>query len=144
MNELAMQALVVKTVNDAGGFAMKLSHRFLVGVPDTLVKLPGFVAAGLLEVKRHDLSPMGVRANMSFKLDVTIAQRRYLRDAAQADMPSGVMSFIQTGRGAGSLLLRVLTFRDAVDQEYMVYPDEHRGLGDAGIVSQIYEWLERQ
>lgn len=142
MNELAMQALVVKTVNDAGGFAMKLSHRFLVGVPDLLVKL-GPTQAGVLEVKRHDLSPIGVRANMPFRLDVTPAQRRYLRDADRGGMPSGVMSFIQTGRGASSLLLQVLTFREAEQQEYAVHPDEHQGIGDVGIAAQTGEWQQR-
>lgn len=102
MNELGMQALIVDAVNGAGGFARKLSNRFLVGVVDLLVKLPDY-PAGVLEVKQRDLPK---NTELAWKLDVTGPQVRFLRDAHAAGMPAGVASFMHR-RGSGPLERRL-------------------------------------
>ncbi len=102
MNELGMQALIVDVVCRHGGFAQKLSNRFLVGVADLLVKLPGY-PAGVLEVKQRDL-PKDTR--LTWKLDITGPQTRFLRDADAAGMPAGVASFMHR-RGSGPLERRL-------------------------------------
>jgi hypothetical protein len=48
--ELAAQANIKASVIRDGGYSVKLSHRFVIGVPDLLVALPPF-APCLVEVK---------------------------------------------------------------------------------------------
>ena len=98
MNELGMQAMIVEAIKAHGGFAQKLSNRFLVGVVDLLIKLPEY-PAGVLEVKQRDLPK---DTNLKWKLDVTGPQTRFLRDAWNAGMPSGIASFMHR-RGSGPL-----------------------------------------
>lgn len=50
MQEIDFQRKIVKWVEEQGGWARKLSHRTMVGLPDLLVKLPTHDAA-LIEVK---------------------------------------------------------------------------------------------
>lgn len=70
---------------------MKMSNRFLVGVPDLFVKLPATPAA-LIEVK-FDKRPRG-----AYRLRVTPKQAHVLRQADAAGMPIGVASFLQDER----------------------------------------------
>lgn len=108
MNELKLQQFIVDAVNGAGGFGHKMSNRFLIGVSDLLVKLSPKTnhdalrgcPAGFLEVKQRDYT----RGLDVFTLDVTFPQAKFLQDAAKADMPCGVASFLQKGTGSGLTL----------------------------------------
>lgn len=88
--ELRYQRLIIEVVRDMDGAAFKLSSRFLVGVPDLLIKLPGYEAL-LLEVKQ---GPMPVRLD-KVALAVTPAQKKFLSDFAAAGMATGIASFVQ-------------------------------------------------
>lgn len=128
MDEVGMQGLVVDAVNESGGFARKLSHRFLVGVADLLVKLPDH-PAGVFEAKRYDW------ANLSgvtdFKLDLTGPQKNFLRQAAAAGMPAGVVSFMQRKhRGLRSLSMAVYTLKEAEATRFRAMVHDHCELGD--------------
>lgn len=92
MRELVLQKKVCDVVNAAGGFAHKLSHRFIVGVPDLFVQLPGTppYPAIFLEAK---IRSMPIRLE-SFRLDVTPLQSRFLRRACAAGMRCGLLSVL--------------------------------------------------
>lgn len=91
MNELGYQHWVIQQVKAAGGHAWKSNNRFLIGVADLMVKLPGYQCC-TLEVKKNKLP---VKKN-SIVLDVTPLQSKFLRDCAAAGMPAGVLSFLTT------------------------------------------------
>ncbi len=148
MNELGMQALIVDAVNGSGGFARKLSNRFLVGVVDLLVKLPDY-PAGVLEVKQRDLPRDN---NLTWKLDVTGPQQRFLRDAHGAGMPAGVASFMHR-RGSGPLERRlhlgVWTYEAMENETWHATYGAHEPLWgknsstmDDNIVLLVRGWLE--
>lgn len=50
MRELKFQTKLVKSTRAQGGYARKLSHRFVIGIPDLIVHIPNY-APFLLEVK---------------------------------------------------------------------------------------------
>lgn len=108
MNELQFQRLTCKAVQSAGGFATKLSHRFLVGIPDLLIKLP-HTAAMLVEVKT-DKRPV---KNL-YLLDITPRQAQVLRSADSAGMMAGVVSFLQDKSQLGVRVIPISVFDNAV------------------------------
>ena len=93
MNELGYQKFVIQQVFAAGGFAWKSNNRFLIGVADLMVKLPGYPCCAL-EVKKNK---MPVKKD-SVVLDVTPLQTLFLRNCAMAGMPAGVLSFLTTSK----------------------------------------------
>lgn len=93
MNELDCQKLVVDAVKEAGGQALKLQNRFLVGVVDLLVKLPDCHPMWL-EAKKIDLSAKTV--NHAWDVGCTKKQKDFLSDWHYAGMWTGVASFVQT------------------------------------------------
>jgi hypothetical protein len=97
VQELDLQRRVVNLVNGTGnGFAHKMSHRFLVGVPDLLVKISGPRAypAMLIEVKKDERP----KVQHTVTLDVTKQQERFLLRAARSGVLCGVMSFLYQER----------------------------------------------
>lgn len=102
MRELPLQSDVVKVVKANSGFARKLSHRFLIGVSDLIVKLPDYQTA-LLEVKAGS-EPL--RSKVA-RLDVTVQQARFLQEAANAGVLCGVMSFLVGRQKIGILIVPV-------------------------------------
>ena len=145
MIETEMQQLIIDAVKRRGGFAVKLSNRFLVGVVDLLVKLPRY-PAGLLECKRYDYA--GKEAVAEFDLAVTGPQQRFLRDADAAGMPCGVASFTQRRNfGVRSLGLAIYTLAQVEGFKYVARADDHAALGDAeeragNAMTQVERWLE--
>lgn len=135
MNELAMQKLIVDTVNESGGFALKMSHRFLVGIPDLLVKLvpaatdegARHLVTGILEVKQRDYM---ADASRPFKLDVTEPQKNYLYKAQQAGTPTGVVSFMQEkNKGIRGLWVCVYDYSDMKRNNWHGVGKDHHRLG---------------
>jgi hypothetical protein len=88
VNELGYQKLVIDAVKSDGGFAFKLSNRFLSGIPDLLVQLPG-LSTHLWEVKLS-------RPNRPSQ--VTPLQRQTLLDYYEAGGKGGVLHFDQRGK----------------------------------------------
>lgn len=91
MRELQAQSLVVKAVREHGGVAFKMANRFLVGVSDLFVQLPGCYTylweAKLLKTK-FDLDE-------TYDVTVTPKQRNFICDVMKAGGHAGTMSFIQ-------------------------------------------------
>lgn len=90
--ELDLQKRIVDVVREHGGYAHKMSHRFLVGVVDLSVKLPRHPAM-FLEVKKDDLPKKADHVD----LNLTVPQMRFLRDYHNAGMITGAVSFLLDG-----------------------------------------------
>lgn len=96
--EIKLQREIVEVVRAAGGFAFKLSNRFLIGVPDLFVKLPWHSAA-FYEVKLAKL-PAATRKT-EIELAVTPLQDKFLREAHAAGVRTGVISLVVRGNEFG-------------------------------------------
>lgn len=96
MDELGYQKWTVDSVIGNGGHAHKMSHRFIVGVADLMIKLPQLPAA-LLEVKLQHIGAT-TKLDHEFQLDVTELQKRFLKRYHLAGMACGILSFIERGR----------------------------------------------
>lgn len=91
MRELQAQSLVVKAVNGRGGKAFKMANRFLVGVVDLFVQMPG-CPTYVWEVKLNKRS-----LKTDVPIDLTAPQEKFLRDVIKAGGKGGVISFVQDG-----------------------------------------------
>lgn len=91
MRELAAQSLITRAVKDHGGVAFKMANRFLVGVPDLFIQLPGCTSS-LWEVKMNK-TKFGMKE--FFEVDLTKPQENFLRDLIRAGGNCGTISFLQ-------------------------------------------------
>lgn len=90
MKELEAQSLVIDAVRSSGGFAFKMSNRFLIGIPDLLMQLPDF-GTSLWEVKIADYPLAGYWA----RVYPTVKQQQKLREYEKAGGFCGVISFLR-------------------------------------------------
>lgn len=90
MSELRLQTLLCKGVNDKGGMAFKLANRFLVGVSDLFVQVPGFRTA-CVECK---LNKRATAPKEGVAVAVTSPQVRYLQKLDKAGGCGRVASFV--------------------------------------------------
>lgn len=80
-------------VNEIGGFARRIAHRFLIGFPDMMIVMPGR-AAILLEAKLDDLPVKLPKVTVA----LTVQQHRFLKQSHAAGMVgNGVVSFLKRG-----------------------------------------------
>jgi len=125
MNELSLQNRVVKVVRASrGGAAHKMSHRFLVGVPDLMVKVPKYPAM-LLEVKKDERPKM----KQTVTLDVTVPQKRFLLQWAGAGVMCGVMSFLYQVRPR-RLWVQTMPIRRLIQNDLMMRLEDYVQLDD--------------
>lgn len=87
MKEIDIQRELVNEARGLGGYAIKMSNRFLVGIPDLLIKLPGMQAC-LIEVK---IERMPTRDTGHIGVNPTPQQLRNLKMADKANFASGVL-----------------------------------------------------
>lgn len=131
MNELGYQKLIIDVVRDAGGAAFKLSNRFLIGVPDLLVKLPRCEAA-LLEVK---LNPFP-KKSPTIRLAVTRPQELFLQKFRKAGMITGYVSILRDGTRFGIWVGSII---DVPVSNHEVVPVRERGPAIIGAL-EGYLW----
>lgn len=141
MKEVDLQSLVIKAVRNKGGAAHKLSHRFLIGVSDLLVKLSNCPAV-LLEAKLNKFSHTTTLSHR-FDSGVTVLQREFLRKYYNAGMKCGVLSFVEHGRGSRAGRVAVFGL-DKFDGAGYLRPQisDHTTFGD-NREQTIYEIIER-
>lgn len=84
MKEVDLQSKGKEAIVSMGGMAMKMSNRFLVGVPDMLFKLPDYDAS-FWEFK--------YAPRLALMPKVTMLQKKWLRDYSKAGGLSGVVFF---------------------------------------------------
>jgi hypothetical protein len=102
-DELHYQSEIVKAVNHSGGYALKISHRYLAGVPDLLLKPKEWTHPQFWEVKRDDL-PVPFRP---LRIKATPLQRKTLRDMKSAGLQVGILVVLtSTGRSVTLALTR--------------------------------------
>ena len=90
MTELEIQSRVIAAVKKGHGVAEKISHKYIKGVCDLLIKLVDHPAL-LAEVKIH---PRLVDATKPISLEVTTLQRKFLYRFDAAGMQTCVISFL--------------------------------------------------
>src|SRR6185312_12383623 len=91
MNELGIQRLLVEACITQGGFAHKMSNRFLVGVPDLFVKMPDWPTT-IVEVK---YAPK-VRRDGTVALELSPHQSRHI---ARIQLAKGHAGWLVVARG---------------------------------------------
>lgn len=92
--ELELQKKVRDAIQEAGGKCRIISHRFVVGVPDLLLKLPGHETM-IVEVKQCKFP---VRAPI-VSLEATVPQKIDLNGWQVAGARSGILSFLVRKKG---------------------------------------------
>lgn len=142
-HELRLQSLVVDAVRGAGGVAFKLSNKFLVGIPDLFVYLPG-LGSGIWEVKSADIAKMdgwyAERLQRFVKVKLSGLQDKFLRDMSSKGGLCGVISFIEskTNDYVAVYSYETLAYGDAMIQPFIVssrgYSLLERGAREATIV----------
>lgn len=129
MIETEMQQLIVDAVKEGGGQAIKFNNRFIVGVCDLLLKMPGHQPM-ILEAKKIDLSAR--TQNHVWDVGCTKKQQDFLRDWHEAGMLTGVVSFIQTpGREPiRTLRMQIIPYETVLHTNWCVFQSDHRPLGE--------------
>lgn len=94
MKEVDLQKLAVDAVNEHGGLAFKLSNRFLGGIPDLFVQLPGLPSA-LVEVKIARISKDRKVAHF----DITPLQWKVMDQHVMAGGLACLLSFAKFEKG---------------------------------------------
>lgn len=85
MKETDLQSKCLTAMREMGGFAQKMSNRFLIGVPDLMFKLPRY-STSFWEVKRRPTAHQNP--------DPSPKQKLWLRDYTRAGGFCGVINFI--------------------------------------------------
>lgn len=137
MNELNYQNWVINTILTNGGYAHKMSHRFIIGVSDLMIKLPKHPAT-LLEVKLQHIG-ITTSAQHCFQLDVTKIQQNFLLRYYNVGMACGVMSFIERGRkGRRAAGMQIYSMPELTELNYRVQVDNHQfDLTDASLYDMV-------
>lgn len=138
MKETDYQTKICEVVNKGGGFAMKMSHRFLVGVPDLLATLP-VGRPSLIEVKFNT-----VRHAESKNLAVTPLQERMLRKAHIGGMGAGVLSILsRSGTREEGYLIRSIEHFEPGKFPVLIADHSWGTVSDRGKVlwSVLEEWF---
>ena len=90
MKELEIQSRVIAAIKKEHGAAEKISHKYVKGVCDLLIKMVGYPAL-LAEVKIH---PRLVDVTLPINLEVTTLQRKFLYRFDAAGMRTCIISFL--------------------------------------------------
>jgi hypothetical protein len=103
MNELDVQGLIVKDCKEQGGYAIKLSNRFVAGVPDLLLAMP-MVGSAFAEVK--------LLKGESTVVLVTSLQVLTIKKMQKAGIHAGIMAVRSLGEGNYALYIACLMDED--------------------------------
>lgn len=132
MNELDCQQLVIDAVEDkdVGGRGLKFNNRFIVGVTDLLIKLPGHETL-ILEAKLHKFAARTIETGYNIAdIGCTMKQKMYLRDWGFAGIRTGVVSFVMRLDGnVGDLMMALFSYENMVARDWSAHTDDHKPLG---------------
>lgn len=105
--ELPFQSKLIQAVKEEGGWGRKLSNRFIIGMPDLLLKLPCYVSPFLVEVK---MVVLPVRLDDQLKVALTALQGQTLLEWRRAGGSGGALiCYQEPGRGGGKQILAYRT-----------------------------------
>ncbi len=131
MIELDCQQLLIDAVKEQGGCAIKFNNRFVIGIPDLLLKPQGLEPM-ILEAKLYKFSRKTLdMGHIIHEMGVTKLQRDQLRDWNYAGMLTGVASFVmEQGGDVRSLRLRLYTYQEMTQLGWSAATSAHTVLGD--------------
>lgn len=111
MKEVDAQKMIVDAIRAHHGFAMKLTHKFFVGIPDLLIQMREFTTS-LWEVKIND-APKSPTSTVHLAL--TKLQQKTLKDYVDAGGIGGAISILRTPTELlmGAFEYDILMYRDA-------------------------------
>lgn len=146
MIETECQQLVIDAVVANGGCGLKFNNRFIIGVVDLLLQIPGH-GAMVLEAKLHKFSASTLAAGHHIAdIGCTAKQKMYLRDWREAGMLTGVVSFVmEQERDVRSLRMAIYSHNDMLNMDWSVHTSDHRPLGEkserfTNIMQQLIEF----
>lgn len=128
IKEVDVQSIIIDAVEANGGKGTKLSNRFLVGVADLLIKLPG-VPLAVIEVKLEHL-PKRFNGEHEWKLAVTKPQEEFLLGYHEAGARALVLSVvIGSDRTRKQMAILAMGIDTAIARGYHVRFSDHTPLG---------------
>lgn len=146
MIETEAQQLVIDAVVENGGRGLKFNNRFIIGVVDLLLQIPGH-GAMILEAKLHKFSPRVLEHGHHIAdIGCTAKQKMYLRDWREAGMLTGVVSFVmEQERDVRTLRMKIYSYEFMMDQNWSAHTGDHRPLGEkserfTNIMQQLIEF----
>lgn len=101
MKEVDYQKKIIDAVNSQGGYGLKMSNRFLAGVPDLLIHLRPYPTA-VVEVKMLT-SPVNLDTPMQLGHSITPLQRSTLLRMRKAGLMTGWVGILCGIRGYVSM-----------------------------------------
>ena len=132
MKDTACQQLVIDAVTEGevGGQGLKFNNRFIIGIPDLLVKLPG-VQPMILEAKLFSFSAKTLEAGHLIQdVGATKMQKDQLRDWGYAGMLTGLVAFIlPTGGNVGDLMMALRSYDEMEHAGWSLSTDAFKPLG---------------
>lgn len=108
-DEIIYQRYIVKSVNQNGGYAVKLSNKVMSGIPDLLLKCKVWTQPQIWEVKRVEcswLSVMGEADPRPIRIGTTPLQDKTLRDMNSAGVHAAILVILP---GPGRCVTLALT-----------------------------------
>lgn len=131
MIETECQQLCIDAVEEIGGQGLKFNNRFIVGVTDLLLQIPGH-GAMILEAKLHKFSAKTLNAGHLIEdIGCTAKQKMYLRDWGHAGMLTGVVSFVmEQGADVRSLRMKIWPYDQMAAGHWRCNTHEHVPLGE--------------
>lgn len=129
--ETECQQLCIDAVEEIGGRGIKFNNRFIVGVVDLLLQIPGH-GAMTLEAKLHKFSAKTLMNGHHIDdVGCTAKQRMYLRDWQYAGMLTGVVSFVmEQGADVRSLRMMVYSHDAMLKRNWSAHTNDHKPLGE--------------
>lgn len=132
MNELDCQRLLIEAVQEAdiGGCGLQFNNRFIVGVVDLLLKMPGHETL-ILEAKLHKFAARTIdNGYLITDIGCTTKQKMYLRDWGFAGIRTGVVSFVMPLDGnVNSLMMALYSYENMMARNWSAHTDDHKPLG---------------
>lgn len=118
IKEVDLQSKAKQAILDMGGFSMKMSNRFLVGVPDLLCQLPG-CATSFWEVKSSNTIWNKTQAHL------TLQQKKWLRTFELSGGFGGVIMYVMMN----DLMVAVrptssFPYREDLHEPWWVYKED--------------------
>lgn len=131
MIETDCQKLLVAAAEEVGGRGILFNNRFVIGIPDLLIKLPSYQPM-ILEAKLHKFSARTLALSYQIAdIGATKLQKDQLRDWSYAGMLTGVVSFImETGADVRSLRMALYSHSQMLTSDWSANILDHTQLGE--------------
>lgn len=131
MIETEAQQLAIDAVKETGGNGLKFNNRFVIGIPDLLLKMQGHEAM-IFEAKLHRFARSTIEAGYHIaNIGCTKLQKDQLRDWQFAGIPTGVMSFVMEQESdVRSLRMALYSHEEMLKRHWSAHTNDHFPLGE--------------